>query len=409
MSAGALIVGAGQAGLQIAASLRQHGYAEPITITGAESHAPYQRPPLSKTFLAGTVTADSLALRTAAFYEAKSINIKPAELVEDLDLSTGLATSSSGRTFDFEHLALTTGARVRRMAVPGHDLPGIHYLRDQNDASALAADLSAARRVVVVGGGFIGLETASVARALGKSVTVIESLDRLLARAVAPVVSDFFLSAHRRRGVEIILGRGVVAFKGTAQQRVSAVVLDDETMIQADLVVIGIGVIPRIELAVKLGLEVGTGIRVDDQARTSDLRVVAAGDVTESPHPRLAGAGVRLESVQNAINQAQAAAASILGLPPPDPQLPWFWSDQGTIKLQIAGFSGGYDQVVVRGDRQAESFSALYFAEGRLIAADCVNRAQDFMAVRRALSTGKSIDPDAGATDSRPLKELLDR
>lgn len=405
-AAGVLIVGASQAGVQLAASLREQGWTGPILLAGAESYEPYQRPPLSKSYLAGDETPDSLRLRNREFYDQHEIDLLLGERVVSVDLDGGRARTATGRTLHFGALALATGARVRRLAIPGAELDGILYLRDIEDADALAKRLPAADQVVVVGGGFIGLETAAAARKLGKDVTVVEATSRLVARAVAPAVSDFLASAHRRRGTTLLLGRGVTAFEG-GSGGVTGVRLDDGSLRPAQLVVVGIGVIPRTELADQAGLRVSGGIVVDAHARTSDPRVVAAGDCTVTPHPMAPAEHIRLESVQNAQDQARVAATTLLGQETPYTAVPWFWSDQADLKLQIAGLSLGHDAVVLRGSLEEERFSALYYRGGRLIAADCVNRTPEYLAVRRALAAGRTIPPELASDTSVALKELV--
>ena len=409
MTAGTVIVGASQAGLQLAISLRELGDTAPITLVGAELHAPYQRPPLSKEFLTGASSRDALAFRTPAFYEEAGIDLVLGERVTDLALSqagSGSATTASGRELAFDRLALTVGARPRRLDVPGAELDGISYLRDVDDAEQLQSRLNAAVHVVVVGGGFIGLEAAAVARAHGKQVTVIEAADRLVARAVAPVTSGFYLRAHERRGTTVLLSTGVAGFRGE-DGAVRAVVLADGRELPADLVVVGVGVAPRTELAERIGLECDGGIVVDACARTSEPSVVAAGDCTVLPHP-LTGVGrVRLESVQSAVAQAGVAAATLLGQTVETRTVPWFWSNQGDLRLQIAGLSTGYDHYVVRGEPDSEKFSVLYYREDELLAVDAVNNPVDYMVVRKALTTGASIPADRAADPSVPLKSLL--
>jgi 3-phenylpropionate/trans-cinnamate dioxygenase ferredoxin reductase subunit len=408
MTAGTLVVGASQAGLQLAVSLRELGDDAPITLVGAEPHAPYQRPPLSKEFLTGASGRDALDFRTPAFYADARIDLVLGERVTGLVAtgSGGTVTTASGRELAYDRLALTVGARPRRLTVPGSDLDGISYLRDVDDAEQLQTRLAQATRVVVIGGGFIGLEAAAVARAQGKQVTVVEMADRLVARAVAPVVSEFYRQAHERRGTTVLLSTGVCGFRGEAS-RVRAVQLADGCELPADLVVVGVGVVPRTELAEQLGLEVDGGIVVDARARTSDPSVVAAGDCTVLPHP-LTGVGrVRLESVQSAVAQAQIAAATLLGQEVETRSVPWFWSYQGDLKLQIAGLSAGYDEHVVRGDPDSERFSVLYYRQGQLLAVDAVNNPVDYMVVRKALTSGATIDAARAADPGTPLKSLL--
>ncbi|SOD94680.1 NAD(P)/FAD-dependent oxidoreductase [Blastococcus haudaquaticus] len=408
--AGTLVVGASQAGAQLVTSLRQLGDTAPITLVGAEAHAPYQRPPLSKEFLAGMATPETLAFRSPTFYPDHDIELVCGERVEEIALPRddrpGVARTASGRELPFARLALTVGARPRRLDVPGADLGGILYLRDLDDAVALRDQLAGASRVVVVGGGFVGLEAAAAARAMDKQVTVVEAADRLVGRAVAPVVSEFYRGAHERRGSTVLLATGVVGFQGTAG-RVEAVLLADGRSLPADLVMVGIGVIPRVELAEQLGLECDGGIVVDAHARTSAPSVVAAGDCTVQPHPMTGDGRVRLESVPSAVAQATLAATTLLGREVSTRSVPWFWSNQGDLKLQIAGLSTGFDEAVVRGNPDSESFSVLYYRTGQLLAVDAVNSPADYLAVRKALTHGLPLPADRVADAGTPLKSLL--
>jgi 3-phenylpropionate/trans-cinnamate dioxygenase ferredoxin reductase component len=412
-STGTLVVGAGQAGVQLAGSLRQLGDASPITLVGAEPHAPYQRPPLSKEFLAGSAGAESLAFRTPAWYAQHGIELVRGERVVEVTLPDGtrpgLARTTGGRTLHFARLALTVGARPRRLDVDGAALDGIHYLRGLDDAVRLRDRLADASRVVVVGGGFIGLEAAAAARAQGKQVTVVEAADRLVGRAVAPVVSDFLLRAHERRGATVLLAAEVVGFGGTG--RVDSVRLACGRELPADLVLVGVGVVPRTELAEEIGLEcdgdVGGGIVVDATARTSHEAVVAAGDCTVLPHPMTGVGRVRLESVPGAVAQAGVAAATLLGRTTDTRNVPWFWSNQGDLRLQIAGLSVGHDHHDVRGEPDSERFAVLYYREGELIAVDAVNSPADYLVVRKALTMGKTLPAAEAADPSIPLKSLL--
>jgi 3-phenylpropionate/trans-cinnamate dioxygenase ferredoxin reductase component len=412
VTAGVLVVGASQAGVQVAASLRQYGYEGPITLVGAETRLPYQRPPLSKEFLAGNADVASLQLRTQAFYREQRIRVLSGERVIQLDRSpaatgcSGVALTDRGRTLTFDRLALTVGARPRRVDVPGADLDGVCYLRGVDDAALIRAHLTPARDVVVIGGGYIGLEAAAVTRSEGKNVTVVEAAGRLISRSVAPLVSEFYRQAHARRGVEIRLGAQVAEIRGE-RGHVRAVRLTDGTLLPADLVVVGVGVVPRTELAEQRGLLCDGGIVVDEFARTSDPYVVAAGDCTMTPNPLTGEGRVRLESVPNAVAQARVAAAALVGKPQPYTEVPWFWSDQYDLKLQIAGVTNGYDQVVVRGDTGCESFSVLYYRGGDLLGINAVNKAPDYLAVRKALTTRVPIPPGRAAVPEAPLKELL--
>jgi 3-phenylpropionate/trans-cinnamate dioxygenase ferredoxin reductase subunit len=405
---GVVIVGASQAGAQLAASLREFGVTRPITLVGGEPHLPYQRPPLSKAFLSGKAQAEQLLLRSPAYYADRDIEVVTGEWIQHIDVAEtgGRATGASGRTFDFSQLALTVGGTPRRLPVHGADLGNVFYLRDIDDATALRAGLAMAERVVVIGGGFVGLEAAAVARTLGKEVTVVEALDRLMARAVAPVVSSFYLEAHQRRGTRVLLDTGVVGLSG--EGAVTSVELSDGSSLPADIVLVGIGLIPHTDLAEQLGLRCEGGVVIDEHARTSRSDVVAAGDCTTLQLP--SGEGLlRLESVANAIAQGRVAAATLADVNDPLAAVPWFWSDQGDIKLQIAGLSTGYDDVVLRGEPQSEQFSALYYRGPELIAIDSVNAPRDYMAVRKILETGGSVPRELARDVDVPLKTLIPR
>lgn len=409
MSDDVLIVGASHAGVQLAARLRERGHLGRITLVGEESPLPYHRPPLSKAYLAGRTTAESMSLRPESFYAARDISLVRGARVATIDPDAGVARTSTGEELSFDHLALTTGARVRRLDVPGADRHGVVYLRDVHDATRLRDTLDPVQRAVVVGGGFIGLEAAGVLRQRGVEVTVVEFADRLMARSVSREMSDHFLDVHRGHGTRVLLGTGVVALTGGQgdDARVEAVELSDGTTLPADLVVVGIGVVPRTELASAMGLEVDGGIVVDSRARTSDPRVVAAGDATLMPHPLDPSTRLRLESVQNATDQADIAAATICGIDVTYDAVPWFWSDQFDLKLQMAGAASDYDHVVLRGSPHEGSFTVLCYRGDRLVAGECVNAGSDFVAVRRALAAGTSFPPDQAADPAVRLKSLL--
>lgn len=410
MSAGTLIVGASQAGIQLALSLRDAGEGGPITLVGDEPHAPYQRPPLSKSYLQGDIGFDQLLLRAPEYLAGQDISVLTGELVNWVELEgegpSGVALTASGETLWFDKLALTVGASPRRLAVSGADLDGVMYLRTANDAAKLRQLQGEAESVVVVGGGFIGLEAAAVARAQGKTVTVVEAADRLMGRAVAPVVSGFYLDAHARRGVTIRLNAEVVSLTGR-DARVQSVELSDGSSLPADLVIIGIGVVPRTELADQLDLVCDGGIVVDRFARTSNPNVVAAGDCTVQPDWRTGSGKVRFESVQNAIIQAKAAAATLAGRVESDLPVPRFWSEQFDLKLRIAGLSRGHDYYLVRGDPERESFSVLYYHDDALMAVDSVNAPGDYMAVQKALTQGSTIRAQDARDVSVSLRELI--
>jgi len=413
-----LIIGAGQAGLQIAVTLREEGFAGEVTIVGDEACGPYQRPPLSKAYLAGSADLQSLELRAAHFYSDEDITLVTGETIVDVRLaepgrSDGcVATATSGRTFEFDKLAITPGSTPRRLPIEGGDLGGVLYLRSLADADALKARWVSAENVVIIGGGFIGLEVAAAARLADKTVTVIEAADRLMARAVSPITSEFYRVAHERRGTRVLLGAQLARFLGDAGEvigvQLAGVGPAEGEIIPADIVMVGIGVIARGELAELLGLEnIAGSIVVNEYAETSDPRIVAAGDAVLMPHPLGHDGQVRLESVQNAVDQARVAARSLMGVRETYRAVPWFWSDQADLKLQIAGLSTGFDQIVERGSQASEKFSVLYYRDGQLLAIDAINDPSDYMAVRRALHAGAQISPELAADSSIALKTLI--
>ncbi|WP_370970208.1 NAD(P)/FAD-dependent oxidoreductase [Amycolatopsis sp. cg9] len=371
-----LVVGAGQSGFQAVASLRDRGFDGRVVLVGDEPGVPYQRPPLSKAYLAGTAGLDQLHLRGADFFAEKDIELV-AGRVAAIDREASLVRLEDGRELGYDHLVLATGARNRTLPVPGADLPGVLTLRTRDDADRLRESLVAARDVVVVGGGFIGLEFASHA---GRPVTIVEAQDRLLNRVATPEISAYFAALHREAGHTVLLGQGVSALHGDS--RVREVELSDGTRLPADLVVVAVGVVPETTLAAGAGLPVDNGVVVDAHLRTADEKIFAIGDCANFPCVQ-AGAATRLESVQNAVDQARSVAAAITGTPEPYASLPWFWTDQSGAKLQIAGILSGADKTVVAGDRAAGKFSVLSFRDDVLIAVESVNRPADHIAARR--------------------------
>lgn len=408
---GTLIIGGGEAALQTAAALRTSGYTDGITIAGEERHAPYQRPPLSKAFLAGEADEYSLQLRAEEFYTERGIELWTGTRIANVsvdDTGRGEAVSANGHVIRFDKLVLATGASPRRLSIPGGDAGGVVYIRDIDSARHLQSCLADARRVVIIGGGFIGLEAAAVARGRGLDVTIVETTDRLLKRVAAPPLSEFYRRAHEQRGCTVLTDTAVTEILTDGDDQVTGVRLALGGEMPADLVIVGVGVVPNTDLARQAGLACDRGILVDQAARTSNPGVVAAGDCTQQPHPLYPEELVCLESVQNAAVQGKIAAATLTGQPQPAPQVPWFWSDQGNLKLQIAGLATGYEKYVVRGNPDTESFSVLYYRDGRLIAADAVNAPHDFMAVKRALGKNATIDPHRASDTSVPLKTLLE-
>jgi len=405
--AGVVVVGAGQAGFQVAASLREAGFADAITLIGDEPALPYQRPPLSKGYLAGRIDADGLLLRPAGYYAEHRIVHRPRARAVRIDRAGRRLHLSDGVGLAYDHLVLATGARNRPLPVPGADLPGVHQIRSRADADDVSAAVAAARRIVVIGAGFIGLEFAAVCAGRGLSVTVIEMTDRVMARAVSAETSAAFRAAHEAMGVGFVFGSAVSRIEGSGG-RVAAVLTGDGHRFEADLVLVGIGVVANQELAEEAGLEVRDGIVVDTFLATSDPAISGVGDCVRFPGRLAAGLPggdrVRIESVQNAIDQGRCLAARLTGRPQAYAAVPWFWSDQGPWKLQIAGLAGPDDTGIRRG--QDEAFSVFRFRDGRLRAVESVNRPADHMAARRILATGRALTPDQAADpgfDLRPL------
>ncbi|MEU0499267.1 FAD-dependent oxidoreductase [Mycobacterium sp. NPDC006124] len=379
----AVVVGASHAGAQLVASLRQEGWTDEIVLIGDESALPYQRPPLSKAYLAGKCAPGDLAIRKAEFYVKQGIELVNAT-VETVDRSGGRLALSTGDSVGYDKLALCTGARPRRLSTPGADLDGVYYLRTAADVELIREATSPGRRAVIVGGGYIGLETAASLRALGLEVTVLEAAERVLERVTAPDVSAFFDRIHREENVDIRTGALVEGLSGDGSVR--EVILTGGETIQADLVVVGIGVEPNVELAAAAGLAVDDGVVIDDQTRTADPDIVAAGDCASHDMARY-GRRIRLESVASAGEQAKVAASTMCGKSKKIAALPWFWSDQYDLKLQIAGLNTGYDEVVLSGDPSRDrDFTCFYLRDGELVAADCVNRPRDFMFSKRAIT-----------------------
>ncbi len=398
-----VIVGGGQAGMQVAESLRRARFEGEIVLLAEEPWLPYQRPPLSKKFLQGEITAERLLFRPAEQYHKLNIDVRLRVAATALDRTAKQLTLNNGEQLSYSRLALTTGARVRALPVPGVDDPRVCYLRGLGDATLIHTRLADAARIVVIGGGFIGLEVAAVARTLGKAVTVIEAQDRLMPRVVAPIVSSYYLTLHETRGVKVRLNQQVQRIESSAAAL--EVITTDETH-AADLVIVGIGVVPNMELAARAGLQCAGGIVVDEFARTSDADIVAAGDCTFHRNILL-NTSQRLESVQNAVDQAKIAAGTLLDAPVAYAQLPWFWSDQYDVSLQMAGLSTGYDDVVVRGALDSGKFSVFYFAGERVIAVDSINRPAEHMAARRLLAAGGTLSRAQAADAAIDLKSLL--
>lgn len=404
MAAPIVIVGAGQAGLQVAESLRSEGWAGDIVMLGSEAHAPYHRPPLSKAYLLGEFAEAQLAIRAPEALARKGIDLRTGAAAAAIDRGNRRLDLADGSRLEYSGLCLATGSRPRPLPVPGAGLRNVMPLRTLDDTRAVAALLPSVRRVVVVGGGFIGLEFAAVARKRGKEAVVLEAADRLMARAVAPLLSDFYAGLHAAHGVRIELGAQVAEIVGSAGQA-AAVRTADGREFAADLVLVGIGILPNSELAEAAGLACERGIVVDACARTSDAAIVAAGDCTARRLPD--GTLLRLESVQNAVEQGKSAAAALLGKERPFAASPWFWSDQYDVKLQMAGLWGGHDGVVLRGAPAERKFSAFYYRGERLIAVDSINRPEDHLPARKLLDRGLSPTPAQAADAEFGLGALL--
>ncbi|NRO97213.1 FAD-dependent oxidoreductase [Paraburkholderia sp. NMBU_R16] len=406
MNSTLVVVGASYAGVQLAASARELGFDGRIVLLGDEPDAPYQRPPLSKGFLMGSFAEQRLPLRSQAFFDEEKIEWMPSMRATQIDRVRREIELHDGSRIAYRHLALTTGARVRKLDCPGATLDAVHYLRDLRDARRLAQAARAAQRAVVIGGGYIGLEAAAALRQQGLDVTVVETQPRLLARVASPSLSAFMLRAHTEQGVAFEFGCKVVALQETGEG--VSVELDDRQPLVCDLVVVGIGVVPNAELAAECGLSVADGVMVDACARTSDPSIVAAGDCASYvPHWAPPGARpCRIESVQNANDMAKTAAATIVGRPQPYRALPWFWSDQYDLKLQMAGVNMGFTDYAMLGSVEERRFSLFYFRDDTLIAVDSINRPQDHMFARKLLANGARVTPEAVRDPAFDLKTL---
>ena len=404
MQAPVLIVGAGHAGFQLAASLRQHGFGGRVGLINDEAHLPYQRPPLSKAYLKGEGRPDSLMFRPDKFYREQNIELI-ADRAVSIDRAARRLLLASGASLDYGHLVLATGARNRLLDIPNANLGDVLYLRTLDESEALRQRIVPGQRVVVIGAGFIGLEFAATARAKGLEVDVAELGARVMARAVTAEISEFFQDRHTAAGIRIHLGVQATSIESDGVD-VTGVSLSDGRHVPADLVVVGVGVLPNIELAAHAGLEVASGIIVNEQLLTSDPDISAVGDCALFASPRFGGS-LRLESVQNATDQARCVAARLTGDVRAYDGLPWFWSDQGPDKLQIAGLTTGYDQVVVRGDPGQGSFSAFCYKSRQLVGIESINRASDHVFGRKILGLNRSIAPEQAADAGFDLKAAL--
>lgn len=405
------IVGGGHAAGELATALRQSGYLGAVRLIGEEVYLPYQRPPLSKAFLAGEIDAEGLLLKSRATYEKARVETTLGRRVDKLDRAAKMLHFADGSSVSYDKLVLATGGRPRRLAAVNIEraehCSNFHYLRTIDDVRRIHSQFRAGMKLVIVGGGYIGLEVAAVARKRGIEVTVLEAQERVLARVTAPEVSAFYERIHREAGVVLKTSTVVKEILlDESSDAVAALNCVGGEVIRADLVIVGVGLTPNVELAREAGLEESDGIVVDAYCRTSDDSILAIGDCTR--HPSVyAGRSLRLESVPNAVEQARTAALTITGQPKPYEAVPWFWSEQYELRLQMVGLSQGYDQMVLRGTALNRSFTAFYLKEGRLIAADAVSRPQEFMLARQAVSRGARPDPAQLADESVVLKTVL--
>jgi 3-phenylpropionate/trans-cinnamate dioxygenase ferredoxin reductase subunit len=401
MSRKLIIVGAGQAAAQAVQSLRAEGFDGPITLIGEEAYGPYQRPPLSKAYLLGSFERERLFLKSDAFYREAECELLLNTRVTALHRAEKTVELEDGRRLAYDVLLLTTGTRVRRLKCPGAALPGVHYLRDIADVDGLQKVFAPGKRIAIVGGGYIGLEVAAVAARRGLEVTVFEAMDRLMARSVSSLVSDFFAAEHARAGVKLVLRTGVETIEG--EGRVERVRAGGQAH-DSDIVLVGIGVLPNDELAARAGLAAEDGIVVDRNGMTGDPAIFAAGDCTR--HIGREGSAIRLECVQNAIDQARHCALAIAGKPKAYSEVPWFWSDQYDLKLQIAGIARPSDRMVPRGDPASRKFSVFHLRDGLVAAVEAVNAAPDYMLGKKWIAEGARIDPARLADSAIPIKQV---
>jgi len=385
-----LIAGAGHAAGQVIASFRQKQFDGKLVLLGDEPYLPYQRPPLSKKYLSGDLAAERLLFKPASFYADELIHVELNTTVTGLSLTDKAVQTGDGQFFAYDKLILALGSRARRIPLPGTELGGVHYLRGIDDVDRLRRDFAPGKRMVIVGAGYIGLEVAAVCRAAGLDVTVVEMADRVMSRVVSPQISAFYQAEHEQHGVKFLLSAQLAALRG--KNKVTSVELANGDSISADLVLLAAGVVPNVELAQDAGLVIDNGIAVDDRCRTSDAHVYAIGDCCSHPS-NIYGRRLRLESVHNALEQAKTAVNNICGVEDHYSQVPWFWSDQYDIKLQIAGLSQGFDRVVLRGEPADRKFSCFYLRKQKLIAVDAVNSPKEFMRSKVLIAAQTTLDP----------------
>lgn len=400
-----LIVGTGHGGAQAAIALRQRGFSGSVAMLGAEPYPPYERPPLSKEYLAGERTFERLLIRPEAFWAERGIDLRLAHAVVALDPAARRVSCANGRSFSYGELIWAAGGAPRRLACAGADLAGVHYLRCRDDVDRLRAELPDARRIVVIGGGYIGLEATAVLAGLGREVVLIEALGRVLARVAGEAVSRFYEAEHRAHGVDLRTGIGVAEILGEGGRVASVALANGETVV-ADLAIVGIGIDPAIAPPRAAGAQVSDGLDVDAHCRTSLPHVYAIGDCAAHENRFADGARIRLESVQNASDMANVAARAILGEDVAFDAIPWFWSNQYDLRLQTVGLSFGHDEALVRGDPAARGFSVLYLKDGRVIALDCINAVKDYVQGRKLILAGGRYERARLADPSIPLKDI---
>ena len=402
-----VIVGGGHAGAQAAIALRQEKFGGSIALLTAEADAPYERPPLSKDYLSGVRSFERILIRPEAFWRDRSIALRTDTRIVAVDSDARRVTTATGEAIGYGELIWAAGGEARRIACPGHALAGVHSVRSRADVDRLVAELPAVREVVVIGGGYIGLEAAAVLTKAGKAVTLVEAQDRVLARVAGVELSRFYEAEHRAHGVTLRLNDSVSCLEG--EDRVSGVRLGDGTLLPAQMVIVGIGIVPAVEplLAAGVAPAPAGGVLVDAQCRTNVEGIRAIGDCAAHANAFADGAVIRLESVQNATDQAAVAARAIVGRDVAYHAVPWFWSDQYDLKLQTVGLSAGHDRTVLRGDPAARSFAIVYLRESRVVALDCVNAMKDFVQGRALVTAGAVVSPEHLADPSRPLKSLL--
>jgi len=401
-----IIVGAGHGGAQAAIALRQQGFAGSIAVIGREPEAPYERPPLSKDYLAGERPFDRLLIRPVPFWAERNVELILGRSVDVVDAAAKTVVTGDGSAFGYGDLIWAAGGDPRRLNCDGHDLAGVHSVRTRADVDTIIADLPGVTCIAVVGGGYIGLEAAAVLTKLGKKVVLLEALPRVLARVAGEDLSKFYEAEHRTHGVDLRTSETVVAIEGT-DGRATGVRLGDGSHVAAEMIIVGIGIIPSIAPLLAAGAEGGNGVTVDHYCRTTLPHVYAIGDCAAHASAFAEGATIRLESVQNANDQATAAARSICGAPVPYTSTPWFWSNQYDLKLQTVGLSTGHDATVLRGDPAARSFSVIYLKSGRVIALDCVNAVRDYAQGRKLVEAGIQADTAKLADPAVALKDLL--